>query len=59
MESISVEKLAVLEAEYKAIDDGNKLRVNEIKVATNGPRLPVLFLSDFPAILSAYQNLQN
>jgi hypothetical protein len=36
MEAVSPEKLADLEAEYKAIDDANKLRANEIRTTSNG-----------------------
>jgi len=36
MEAVSPEKLASLEAEYKAIDDANKLRANEIRISSNG-----------------------
>jgi 26S proteasome regulatory subunit, ATPase 3, interacting protein len=36
MEAVSPEKLASLEAEYKTIDDANKLRANEIRVGSNG-----------------------
>lgn len=56
MESMSVEKLAVLELEYKMIDDANKLRANEIKVATNGLYLPNSISS---IILSNCQNSRN
>jgi hypothetical protein len=45
MESMSAEKLAILETEHKTVDDANKLRVNEIRVATNGLR----FLFPFPS----------
>ena len=38
MEAVSPEKLAALEAEHKAIDDENKLRVNDIRAASNGTR---------------------
>lgn len=33
------EKLTSLEAEYKTIDDANKLRANEIRNASNGARI--------------------
>jgi hypothetical protein len=36
LETASPEKLASLDAEYKTIDDANKLRVNEIRIASNG-----------------------
>jgi hypothetical protein len=36
METVSPEKLASLEAEYKTIDEANKLRANEIRVASAG-----------------------
>ncbi|KIM73732.1 hypothetical protein PILCRDRAFT_15021 [Piloderma croceum F 1598] len=35
LEAVSPEKLASLEAEYKTIDDANKLRVNEIRIGSN------------------------
>jgi 26S proteasome regulatory subunit, ATPase 3, interacting protein len=38
MEAVSSDKLAALEAEYKTIDDENKLRVNDIRTASNGTR---------------------
>ena len=36
IEAVSSEKLAILEAEYKAVDNANKLRANEIRTASNG-----------------------
>jgi hypothetical protein len=36
MEAVSPEKLTSLEAEYKTIDDANRLRANEIRNASNG-----------------------
>jgi hypothetical protein len=36
MEAVSPEKLASFEAEYKTIDDANKLRANEIRIGSNG-----------------------
>jgi hypothetical protein len=38
MEAVSPEKLAILEAEYKTIDDVNKLCANELRNASNGTR---------------------
>jgi 26S proteasome regulatory subunit, ATPase 3, interacting protein len=36
MEAVSSDKLAALEAEHKTIDGDNKLRVNDIRTASNG-----------------------
>lgn len=36
MDAISPEKLVALEEEYGKLDEANKLRANEIKVASNG-----------------------
>jgi hypothetical protein len=41
METVSSEKLASLEAEYKTIDDANKFRVNEIRISINGERIMI------------------